>query len=110
MTQRTPTTTADTQPHAPELTSVPTNTFGARHADADTPPNMTSGDFGFILQEKPGTYVLIGNADPAGRAENLHHSGYDFNDAAIPHGIRYWVNLANAFLARSKEREISGAQ
>jgi hippurate hydrolase len=39
--------------------------------------------------------VWIGNGDTAG----LHHPAYDFNDAAIVHGIRYWDALVNRRLS-----------
>ena len=29
----------------------------------------------------------------------LHHPEYDFNDDVIPHGVSYWVNLAETALA-----------
>ncbi|CAM2172042.1 hippurate hydrolase [Burkholderia latens] len=78
------------------------DTFGAARLSGDVPPNMTSEDFGFMLEERPGTYVLIGNAPDgaAGPAPALHHPKYDFNDAIIPAGVRYWVALAQRYFAR----------
>lgn len=46
-------------------------------------PALTSEDFAFMLQAKPGAYLWIGSAP----SQPLHHSAYDFNDALIPHGI-----------------------
>lgn len=48
-----------------------------------------------MLLARPGAFVFIGNGDTAG----LHHPAYDFNDEAIPHGISYWVKLAETRLA-----------
>ncbi|MEJ2895857.1 M20 aminoacylase family protein [Bordetella avium] len=73
------------------------DSFGIDKVDVNTPPNMTSEDFGFMLQEKPGAYVLIGNGAPDGQSPPLHHPHYDFNDSAIAHGVQYWVNLAQAY-------------
>jgi hippurate hydrolase len=58
---------------------------------------MTSEDFGFMLEERPGTYVLIGNAHDGAAAPALHHPTYDFNDDIIPAGVRYWVALARRY-------------
>ena len=60
----------------------------------DLRPAMTSEDFAFILRETPGAYILLGNGDSAA----LHNPGYDFNDAAIAHGVAYWVELAKRAL------------
>ena len=50
---------------------------------------MGAEDFSYMLEERPGAFVFIGN----GASANLHHPGYDFDDAALPHGIGYWVKL-----------------
>ena len=72
-------------------------TFGEARLHRDVPPNMTSEDFGFMLEERPGTYVLIGNASTGCAAPGLHHPQYDFNDDIIPAGVRYWVALAQRY-------------
>jgi len=72
-------------------------TFGDERVDPDVPSNMTSEDFGFMLEERPGAYVLIGNAPVGVEAPNLHHPKYDFNDDIIPAGVRYWVALAQRY-------------
>ncbi|MGG6138242.1 M20 aminoacylase family protein [Pantoea allii] len=53
-------------------------------------PALTSEDFAFMLQAKPGAYVWIGSAP----SKPLHHAAYDFNDALIPHGIQALITLA----------------
>lgn len=72
-------------------------TFGDERVDRDMPANMTSEDFGFMLEERPGTYVLIGNAPSGTTGPTLHHPKYDFNDDIIPAGVRYWVALAQRY-------------
>ena len=57
--------------------------------DAEHPQLMGSEDFAFMLEERPGNIALIGNGDTAG----LHDASYDFNDAAIPFGVSYWMRL-----------------
>jgi hippurate hydrolase len=59
------------------------------------PPLMGGEDFSYMLEARPGAFIFIGNGDSA----NLHHPKYDFNDEAIPHGVSYWVRLAETALA-----------
>jgi len=58
------------------------------------PPVMGAEDFAYMLQQRPGAFIWIGNGDSAG----LHHPAYDFNDEAIPVGTSYWVRLAETAL------------
>ncbi len=60
----------------------------------DYPPLMGAEDFAYMLEARPGAYVFLGNGDSAG----LHSPNYDFNDDAIAHGVRYWVELARTAL------------
>lgn len=66
---------------------------GAGNVLTDRPPSMAAEDFAFMLERKPGAYVWIGNG-PDHDGRNLHSPNYDFNDTLLPHGVRYWVNLA----------------
>lgn len=77
--------------------AVVRETFGDEHLHSGIAPNMTSEDFGFMLEERPGAYVLIGNAPVGTAAPALHHPKYDFNDDIIPAGVRYWVALAQRY-------------
>jgi hippurate hydrolase len=64
-------------------------------------PALTgSEDFAFMLEQIPGSYLLIGNgdADSAG-ACMVHNPGYDFNDDNIATGAAYWMALVERFLA-----------
>ena len=61
-------------------------------------PSMGSEDFAFMLQEKPGSYIWIGNGDQEGSCM-LHNPGYDFNDEILPIGATYWVNIAEETLS-----------
>lgn len=60
-------------------------------------PSMASEDFSYMLQEKPGAYIWIGNG-PAENGHNLHSPRYDFNDEVLPVGVEYWVRLAHRVL------------
>ncbi len=57
-------------------------------------PYLGSEDFSFMLEQKPGSYLMIGNGESAG----LHHPKYDFNDAALVPGAAYWGHLVEHFL------------
>jgi amidohydrolase len=61
----------------------------------ECPPRMAAEDFAFMLNERPGAFIFVGNGDSAG----LHHPAYDFNDEVIPIGTSYWVRLAETALA-----------
>jgi amidohydrolase len=72
---------------------------GPAHVDRNVQPTMGSEDFAFMLNEKPGCYIFIGNgagADTAG----LHNPHYDFNDAILPLGASYWARLVEQVLGR----------
>lgn len=67
---------------------------GADQVDDNVAPMMTSEDFGRFLKVVPGAFVFIGNGEagtPGGVP--LHNSQYDFNDAALPIGARYFAEL-----------------
>ncbi len=68
---------------------------GEKNVMQGIPPTMGAEDFSFMLERRPGTFIMIGNGDTAG----LHHPAYDFNDEAIPYGISYWVALTESALA-----------
>ena len=74
--------------------SVASAIAGAAQVDTSLPPMMGAEDFAFMLQERPGAFIWVGNGDSAG----LHHPAYNFNDDAIPFGTSYWVKLVETAL------------
>ena len=68
---------------------------GNDKVNTDCAPLMGAEDFAFMLQERPGAFIYIGN----GNSAQLHNPAYDFNDEAIPVGTSYWVRLAETALA-----------
>ncbi len=68
---------------------------GGDRVDTDFAPVMGAEDFAFMLAERPGAFIFVGNGDSAG----LHHPAYNFNDEVIPAGISYWVRLVETALA-----------
>lgn len=55
----------------------------------DVPILMGGEDFSFMLQERPGAVIRLGNGPSAG----LHHPEYDFNDEIIPAGISWFAEI-----------------
>jgi len=76
--------------------SVAREIVGDRQVDTALPPMMGAEDFAFMLNERPGAFIWVGNGDSAG----LHHPKYNFNDDVIPVGTSYWVRLAETALAQ----------
>jgi hippurate hydrolase len=74
--------------------SVAREIAGNDKVDTDVAPVMGAEDFAFMLGERPGAFIFVGNGDSAG----LHHPAYNFNDEAIPAGTSYWVRLAESAL------------
>jgi hippurate hydrolase len=74
---------------------------GAENVDADCDPMMGAEDFAFMLAEKPGCYVLIGNGEDETDGRSLHSPHYDFNDDILAIGASYWVELVHTVLGES---------
>ncbi len=60
--------------------------------DTNTPPLMGAEDFSFMLNERPGAYIFLGNGDTA----MVHHPAYNFDDNAIPFGSSWYAGMAEA--------------
>jgi hippurate hydrolase len=78
---------------------------GADNVDTNVEPTMGAEDFAFMLQEKPGCYVFIGNGDGDHRLGGhglgpcqLHNGSYDFNDQLLPVGASFWARLVEMSL------------
>lgn len=80
-------------------TKVLAETFGEEAVDRNPTSLMAGEDFAFMLQKTPGCYVWAGNGAEGPHSCMVHNTNYDFNDALIPLGARYWVSLAQSALA-----------
>jgi len=81
---------------------------GKQNVNTSIDPTMGAEDFAFMLLDKPGCYVFLGNGDGDHRSVgygmgpcHLHNPSYDFNDALIPVGVSYWVKLAQRYLEKN---------
>ena len=72
---------------------------GATAVNRAPKPSMGSEDFAYMLQEKPGCYIWIGNGDGEGSCM-IHNPGYDFNDEILPIGASYWSALVAQLLPK----------
>ncbi len=85
--------------------SVMSDIVGAANVVYPIEPTMGAEDFSFMLLERPGCYVFIGNGDGGHREAGhglgpcmLHNPSYDFNDELIPIGATLWTRLVERFL------------
>jgi len=68
---------------------VANQVVGADHVDDNVMPMLAAEDFSFMLNQRPGAFVFVGNGNSAA----LHHPQYDFNDNVIEFGCSYWLAL-----------------
>ncbi|MGE3782772.1 MAG: M20 aminoacylase family protein [Alphaproteobacteria bacterium] len=72
---------------------------GDEHVERNIAPSMGGEDFSYMLLERPGAMMWIGNGPGEGGC-GLHNTRYDFNDDALPIGASFFARLAERFLAR----------
>ncbi|MEN9481542.1 MAG: hypothetical protein RLZZ298_2937 [Pseudomonadota bacterium] len=77
--------------------NVAGSVFGSERVLTDILPSMGAEDFAYMLREKPGCYVWLGNGPGTGGC-TLHNPHYDFNDELLTLGISYWVQLVRQAL------------
>lgn len=70
---------------------------GSAKVDRHGPRQVGSEDFGYMLQQRPGALIRLGNG-PADADARLHTPKYDFNDDNLMIGARYWEQLVAACL------------
>ena len=74
------------------------NVVGQDNVDPNVTPVMGSEDFGWMLMEKPGCYVFVGNGTGETGGCMVHNPNYDFNDEILPVGASYWAELVRTVL------------
>ena len=62
------------------------------HISTETAPLMGAEDFSYMLNERPGAYIFLGNGDTA----MVHHPAYNFDDNAIPFGSSWYAGMVEA--------------
>jgi hippurate hydrolase len=71
---------------------------GPANVVGDSRPVMASEDFGYMLQARPGAYLLLGNGEEGVGGCSLHNPSYDFNDDILSIGADFWVTLVETQL------------
>lgn len=75
-------------------TEVAREIAGERGVNGAMTREMGSEDFAYFLEKRPGAYLFLGTGPGAG----LHHSAFDFNDEAAPHGASFFARLVEKAL------------
>jgi hippurate hydrolase len=61
----------------------------------DNAPLIMGGeDFAYMLEERPGAYILVGNGDSA----PVHHPKFNFNDEILPVGSSWYAQMVESRL------------
>ncbi len=90
-------------PQEPRLAAQAAATLvGSDNVIRNHAPCMAGEDFSFMLNARPGHYIWMGVDAPDHVSGRLHYPDYDFNDAAIPYGIGYWLALVEKLLPRAR--------
>jgi hippurate hydrolase len=71
------------------MVNVARTVGGENAVDTTVLPLMGAEDFSYMLEQRPGAYIFLGNGDTAG----VHHPAYDFNDEASPYGVSLWAKI-----------------
>ena len=66
------------------------------HVNDTVDPIMPAEDFSYMLEERPGAYIFLGNGDSA----QCHHPAYNFDDDAIPFGASWYSGMVEARLPK----------
>jgi amidohydrolase len=88
--------TINTANEAAIATRVARSVVGIANVSEQFEPPMSSEDFAFMLQEKPGCYVFLGNDGDGPGGCGLHNPQYDFNDDILTIGADFWVRLVES--------------
>ncbi|PZU92901.1 MAG: amidohydrolase [Chelatococcus sp.] len=83
-----------------------TGAVGSANVDGKLRPGTGGEDFAEMMLVRPGAFMRIGNGVAAdGSFVGLHTPLYDFNDAIIPDGVRYWVGLVQEELGLGEKAQ-----
>ncbi len=89
--------TVNTAAETERAKAVAVDLVGAENVILNITPQMTSEDFAFFLERVPGCYLFIGNGGNETHSTGLHNSTYDFNDAIIPLGAAFFVEMIHSY-------------
>jgi hippurate hydrolase len=77
---------------------------GADAVDGNMVPITGAEDFSYMLEAKPGAFMMLGNDRP-GQTEihHLHTPRYDFNDDMLTVGAAYWISVVRRELGPARD-------
>jgi hippurate hydrolase len=81
--------TVNTEAEALFAGAVAAEIAGDANVTTDFEPVMGAEDFSYMLEARPGAYLMLGQGDGAG----VHHPKYDFNDEIAPVGASFFARL-----------------
>lgn len=81
--------TINTPPEAAFAMEAAADVVGAEHVDGDKEPVMGAEDFSYMLEARPGAYLMLGQGEGTG----VHHPEYNFNDEIAPLGASFFARL-----------------
>jgi hippurate hydrolase len=82
-----------------EFADVAAAIVGDDNVDRERRLIMASEDFSFMLEQRPGAYINIGNGDTVGSCP-VHNPNYNFNDEILPLGAAALAGLVEKKLPR----------
>ena len=91
--------TINTKKESIFASNVAKDLVGEDKVITDIDPSMGGEDFSYLLEEKPGTYLYLGQGDDSHKA-HLHTTKYDFNDILLPVGVNFWVELVKKYFSK----------
>ena len=91
--------TINSEAEAAFATDVVRGLLGDDNVITNADPCMGAEDFSYMLQERPGCYIWLGQGDDEHQAM-VHNTQYDFNDRILPIGASYWAQLVETALPR----------
>lgn len=90
--------TINTPQHAQHCRDVLQGMAEISNLVMNPPASMGGEDFSFMLEQRPGAYIWLGNGDQQ-HCHSLHNPNYDFNDEVLPIGTNFWIKLVQSLLA-----------
>ena len=82
-------------PRVQEITDAAAAVVGDDRVERNWEPMVGSEDFAFMMEQRSGAYIFVGNGDTAAP----HHPAYDFNDECTPYGAAMFAGLVERELA-----------
>jgi hippurate hydrolase len=89
-------TTTNTPDKATIAAEVAKSVVGDTQVDANTKPIFPAEDFAYMLEERPGAYLFLGQGEGA----PVHHPDYDFKDEIAPIGASFFAKLVETVQPR----------